>query len=75
MSPPQTVNINGQSLTIHDIPQRPHSRSLVRPRRRRSQYHGGCFAAPDTHRQPRYRETKSMADDTRMADLGAKSLT
>ncbi|MBK8225375.1 MAG: hypothetical protein IPK73_30545 [Candidatus Obscuribacter sp.] len=70
MSPPQTVNINGQSLTLSTIfrnarilevsfvPADADPNTMV-----------AAFAAPDTPSPTPLQETKSMADDTRMADL------
>ena len=70
MSPPQTVNINGQSLTLSTIfrnarilevsfvPADADPNTMV-----------AAFAAPDTPSPTPLQEPLSMADDTRLADL------
>lgn len=70
MSPPQTVNINGQSLTLSTIFRNARilEVSFV-PADADPNTTVAAFAAPDTPSPTQQQETKSMADDTRMADL------
>lgn len=70
MNPPQTVDLNGQSLSLSTIFRNARilEVSFV-PADADPNTTVAAFAAPETPSPTQQQETKSMADDTRLADL------